>query len=275
VILSNLSIFRVRQIIFSGLFALTSAAFCQYAPEGIQLSEMTPPAANETPQAALAQIQANVDKIKTLKANLVLDQKMRKEDKIKAAKKKAAHANVEKTTPPKWPKEPEGRRVKGGPVELTRGSGAHLVVSRKGSTDEYVINHQVIWSYDHGDKEAQYIPANLPMLSTFTDAAFKLNIFVAVDMETVKLRGTQSINGEECWVIDGKSPEKLSTAGVDPTKLRFWISKKDGVPRLIKIPEEREAYVVMKDIVLNAPTDPAQYNWQPPAGVDKKNMFGF
>jgi len=213
---------------------------------------LQPPAAGETAQAALAQIQENVNKVQTLRAELEMSEK-------KKAKKG----------------KPPGRNVKVGPMEIARGRGARVALTRKDETKEYIANPSTLWVYEHHEKEAKYIPTSLPYISGFVSSAFSMEILPAMDSESIKLRGTQVVEGEPCWVIEGKSPKKLEMAGVEPTKMRFWVSQRDGIPRKISVPDEDDLVINLRKVQLGAQVDDARFQFSPPAGVESKNIFGF
>ena len=234
-----------------------------------QDGNLQPPAAGETAQGALADIQSKVDKIQTLTANLEFDRK--DEDDKKKKKKKA---NKPANPNPAWP-EPPGRDVERGPLAISRGAGAKVTLERKESKEVFVANSSDIWKYDVDDKEAQHIPASWPVIDKYVSNALRMNIFVAMDPETLKLKGTESINGVPCWVIEGKSPSTLGSLGADPTKMKLWISKEDGIPRLISVPSEKDTKIWLKDVKLNQPVDASQFQFTVPAGVETKNIFGF
>ncbi|MGI8907730.1 MAG: LolA family protein [Candidatus Sumerlaeaceae bacterium] len=228
------------------------------------LGEHQRKAADETVQAVLQQIQSNVDQVRTLTAELSMS-------KVKETKEKAKKKAEKTGTAPRAPK----RTVKSGPMEISRSQGARVSLTHKDETDEYVANNQTLWVYDHKAREAQYIPTSLPFISGFVDAAMKMNVFAAMDTETIKNKGSQDVDGESCWVLEGKSPDKLKLAGVDPVKMRFWISKKDGIPRRISIPDEKDLVISLKNVQVNSPVTESRFNFTPPAGVTQKNLFGF
>jgi len=242
-----------------------------------QQSAVTPPAEGQTATKALHQIQENVNKIQSLKATLEMDKKDKHDSKKDKKKKKSdGKADADAKAPGKYAGwEPEGRRVRRGPMEIQRGHGAWLSLQRKDSVEEYIANATTLWTYDHGDKEAHFIPTSMPVVTSFVDAAFKLNVFVALEPDSIKLKGTQTIDGEPCWVIEGKSPKKLEVAGIDQTKIRIYISQRDGVPREIRVPSIDDTVIRLKNILINTPINPSRYNWTPPPGVKTKNIFGF
>lgn len=224
---------------------------------------------SETAQSALTQVQGNVNKIQTLIADIEMDRER------KEKKKKTKKDDPNKTPGPFAGWEPEGRYIKRGPLVISRNTGAHLILKRKNSTDEYIANKSTLWSYDHGDKEARYIPTSLPVLKGLISAAYSLDVFSALDSSTLKLIGTQDIDGVPCWVIQGKSPSTLSMVGIEAVTLRVWVSKTDGIPRQIKIPSNEDMIIRVRNIKLNEPVDPSKFNWSLPSGVKGKNIFGF
>lgn len=202
----------------------------------------------ETLQVARASVQQLVDQIKTIQCELEMSKK---------------------------PEKKKSRRTKIGPMELSRGTGARVSLTRKKSTDEYIANAETIWSYDHGDKEAKYIPTSLPIINYFVAEALKLNVFLSVDEETLKLIGSETIEGEPCWVFEGKSPRKLKVVGVPVAEVKVWVSKKDGVPRKITLPNEEDTIIKLRNVRINEPVSAKRFNWTPPKGVKSKNIFGF
>lgn len=166
-------------------------------------------------------------------------------------------------------------KVKVGPLELARGQGGRVSLSRKGQTEEYIANCELLWSYDHKDKKAKYVPANLPVVSGFVQEALRLNVFMAVDAETLMLRGSQLFEGTECWVLEGRSPSKLKMVGVPVEKIRVWVAKSDGLPRKIVVPDQKHTTIVFRDIAVNVKLDPKRFQWKAPKGVEEQNVFGF
>lgn len=167
------------------------------------------------------------------------------------------------------------RKVSTGTLELERDVGAYVSLTRKGETEEYFVTRDMIWAYDHKDKEAQYIPTNTPLIGYFVKEAMGLNILLALDEDTVALRGAVEIDGEACWMLEGKSPRKLEIVGVPPSKVRVWVSQRDGVPRLIKIPDKAESLITMRSVVINQSVDSSRFQFTPPRGVRTVNILGF
>lgn len=165
-------------------------------------------------------------------------------------------------------------KIKTGTLELTRGVGGRVVMTRKGETEEYVANPRTIWSYEHKDKEADFIPTSTPVISTFVTEAMKLNVFFAADPDTIRLRGSQTIDNEECWVMEGKTPARLKLVGLKQEKMTVWVAKSDGLPRRIHIPGNKFT-VSLTNIRVNEDIDPARFSFSPPKGVATKNIFGF
>ena len=165
-------------------------------------------------------------------------------------------------------------KIKTGTLELTRGVGGRVVLTRKGETEEYIANQRTIWSYEHKDKEAEFIPTSTPVISTFVTEAMKLNVFFAADPDTIRLRGSQVIDGEDCWVMEGKTPARLKVVGLKQEKMTVWVAKGDGLPRRIHIPGNKFT-VSMTNIRVNEDIDPARFEFSPPRGVATKNIFGF
>ncbi|MCX7716818.1 MAG: hypothetical protein N2111_00220 [Candidatus Sumerlaeaceae bacterium] len=173
-------------------------------------------------------------------------------------------------------KEKGRRRYFHGQVEIQRGSGGRVSLTRKGNTDEYVANDRVIWSIDHNKKQAQFIPASTPVVGQYVREALNFNIFLALDEDTLRLRGSQTIEGEDCWLVDGKSPRSLARTGVPVSKVRVWIAKSDGLPRMIHIPDdEDDQLIILRNIKTNLRIDSERFQWSPPKGMKTKNIFGF
>src|SRR5690606_39172785 len=143
---------------FIGLFAtfLTSALYAE--SEQTSQSAINRELGSETAQNVLVQVQANVNKIQTLSADIEMDRER------KDKKKKNKKDNHGKTLVPFAGWEPEGSYVKRGLLVTSRNDGAHLIFKRKNSTDKYIANKSTLWSYDHGDKDERYIPSSLPVL---------------------------------------------------------------------------------------------------------------
>ena len=167
------------------------------------------------------------------------------------------------------------RKVYSGTLQIARDQGGRLVLTRKGSTDEYIASSRIIWSYDHKHKEARFIPASTPVVGTFVQEALRLNVFMSVDEGTLQLLGCEPVENEACWVLQGKSPARLKKVGVPISTILVWVSKSTGLPRKIRIPDEKDTTVVLRDFRTNEPVDPRQFQWSPPKGVKQKNIFGF
>lgn len=245
-------------------------------PAFAQTGDVTPPAEGQNTKSILADIQAKVNGIQTLHADLEMDEK-EDEKKQKKRKKKLAESGDTETKPavnPKWP-EPEGRDVERGPLVIERGVGAYAKLERKGKALEYIANASRIWKYDHKDKVAQLVPSNWPVVDTYVSNALKMNVFVAMDPDTLKYRGTETLNGVPCWVIDGKSPSRLGVLGVEQVKMKLWIGQADGIPRVIKMPGKKDRIIRLNNVRLNAPVDRSVFEFSPPSGVKTKNIFGF
>jgi len=232
-----------------------------------QDGQLTPPPEGTGVKTVLSDIQAKVNQVQSLKATMEFDRKDEDEDK-KKKKDKPKNPN------PAWP-EPAGRDVERGPMEISRGTGAYLKLERKNEQAQYVANSASIWKYDVDDKEAQHIPSNWPVISDYVTNALRMNIFVAMDEDTLKLKGSQPVDGLDCWVIEGKSPSNLKVVGVDSVKLKLWVCKQDGIPRMIKVPSEKDSIIRLKDVQLNVPVDGSKFSFSPPSGVETKNIFGF
>lgn len=166
------------------------------------------------------------------------------------------------------------RKVKTGPLELARGKGGRVAFSRKKETDEYIANAETIWSYAHHEKKAQYIPTSMPVVGFFVEEAMKLNVFLSVDEGTLRFHGTQHVDGEPCWVLEGRSPSKLRPVGVPVSTVRVWVAKKDGIPRRIWIPSEDDLVVTLRDISINGGMDSGRFIFTPPEKVKVVNVFG-
>lgn len=220
-------------------------------------------------QSVLTDIQARVDNIQSLTADMEFDEEDDSKKKKKKKKKDGDQAGVN----PAWP-EPPGRDIERGPLMIQRGVGAYLYLERKKDKAEYIANSSTIWKHDIKDKEARHIPASWPVISTFVTNALVMNVFVAMESDTVKLLGTESVDGEPCWVLEGQSPSRLKVA-VGQTKLKFWISQRDGIPRIIRVPKENDAIIRLKNVRINVPVDVAKFSFTPPAGVKTKNILGF
>ena len=162
-----------------------------------------------------------------------------------------------------------------GPLALTRNVGGHVRVSRKGETEEYIANRQVLWSYDVHHKEAQFIPASTPVIGTFVEEAMRLNVFFSADPETIKLRASQVTEGEDCWVLEGKSPKRLKMVGLPENRIRVWVAKSDGLPRKIQLPDNDDFTIILRNIRVNENIPTSRYQFTPPKGVKTKNIFGF
>jgi outer membrane lipoprotein-sorting protein len=167
------------------------------------------------------------------------------------------------------------RKTKVGPLQIVRNTGARLALKRKDETDEYIANPRIIWAYEHHEKEAVFIPTSMPIIGDFASQAMRLNVFMSADEETIKLRGSQDFEGEPCWVFEGKSPSKLRLVGLPITKIRVWISKRDGVARKISLPDEEDTLIILRDVEINVPLNSNRFEFTPPRGVKQKNVFGF
>ncbi len=258
--------------------AIGFAAVTMVSVAMAQDGTLVPPAEGQTGKAVLADIQAKVNNIQTLKADLEFDRKDDDEgDKKKKKKKKqkeaAAGGNGEGVNPA-WP-EPVGRDVERGPLEISRGKGAYLYLERKKSKEEFVANPSSLWKHDIDDEEAKHIPASWPVVGDFVGAALKMNVFVALEGDTIKLRGSQGVSGVPCWVLEGKSPSKLSMLGVEQKTLKMWIGKEDGIPRLIEVSGKEDTKIRLKNVQLNAAVDEKRFTFTAPEGTKTENIFGF
>ncbi len=165
-------------------------------------------------------------------------------------------------------------RIWEGPLALTRNVGGHVTLTRKGETEEYTANRQVIWSYDAPHKEAQFIPTSTPVIGTFVEEAMRLNVFFSADPDTIKLRASQENEGEDCWVLEGKSPSRLKMLGVPENRIRVWVAKRDGLPRKIQLPDNEDFTILLRNIRVNENIPTSRYQFTPPEGVKTKNIFG-
>jgi outer membrane lipoprotein-sorting protein len=251
------SLRMIYSLIRTGLICLVSTlcacGFCQVRTTFPRIvipekSDFCPPTTTETIGSVRTSIQKVVDDIRTLRCDLELSKK-----------------------PPKK----HSRQTKRGPMVLAREQGAHLSLTRKTKTNEYNANYDTIWVYDHKDKEAKYIPTSLPIIRFFVGEALKLNVFLSVDEDTLKLLGSETIAGEPCYVFEGKSPRKLRLVGVPVSDVKVWVSKNDGVPRKITLPHEDDIIIRLNNVIVNKPIKPGQFEWKPPKGVESKNIFGF
>ncbi|MCX7626742.1 MAG: hypothetical protein N2Z21_11125 [Candidatus Sumerlaeaceae bacterium] len=164
------------------------------------------------------------------------------------------------------------RKVYSGHLVIARGKGGRVILSRKGETEEYLANARELWSYDHKKREAIVLPVNSPILGFFVAEALNFNAFLAIEEKTLQFLGYQTTNGELCWVFEGKSPSRLRLLGVPVRKLRVWVSPKDGLPREIKIPEEKDLTIILRNLELNQAIKPDEFEWKSPEGVKVKNF---
>lgn len=236
-----------------------------------QDGNFTPAPEGQSVKTILADIQTKVNSIQTLNADLEFDRKDDDDKKKKKKKKKQAEGNGFN---PAWP-EPPDRDIERGPLQISRGIGAYLYLERKKEKEEFVANASSLWKHDIDDKEARHVPASLPVIDNFVSHALKMNVFVAMDEETMKLRGMESVDNVQCWVIEGKSPSKLNMVGVGTKKMKMWIGQQDGIPRIIKVPSEDDTIIRLKNVRLNEPVDLTKFQFSPPADVKTKNIFGF
>lgn len=165
------------------------------------------------------------------------------------------------------------RKVYAGNLVIAKGKGGHVTLSRKGETEEYIANGRELWAYDHKKKEATVLPVNSPILGFFVSEALKFNAFLAIEEKTLQFLGYQTTNGELCWVFEGKSPSRLRLLGVPVRKLRVWVSPKDGLPREIKVPEEKDLTIILRNLQLNPTVSPEEFEWKSPAGVKVKKFM--
>jgi outer membrane lipoprotein-sorting protein len=158
---------------------------------------------------------------------------------------------------------------------MIRGAGARLVLSRRDSHDFYVANSTDLWSYDVGDDEAKRIPTRLPIIKPLVQNAFTLNASASMESGSVKLRGSQTVDGVDCWILSGKTPSSLKMTGVGSYKIGFWVGKADGIPRRIVIPDSDDTIITLRDIKINPGISPTRFVWSPPAGVKEVGILGF
>jgi outer membrane lipoprotein-sorting protein len=232
------------------------------------------------PVAAVSAVPATADQMETasaMRAPAAGDtlQTVRKsiEEKISGIRSLSCEVEMSKARDKKDPK--KSRKVHTGPLEIAREHGGRLQLTRKGHTEEYIANWRVIWSYDHKNKEARFIPTSTPVIGFYVQEAMRLNAFLSVDEDTLQLRGTQDLNGEPCWVLEGRSPRRLKTLGVPVTRISVWISRNDGLPRKIHVPSENDLTIYLRNYVTNPAIGPQRFEWTPPQGVKTRNIFGF
>jgi len=272
------------------LFGIMAMAGALVILPGAKSETITPPAQNETVKSVLSQIQARVNAVSSMHADLEYDQKDKgsssKKKKNKDSKKSDEKATADEEQADEqekdsgagrnmgWP-EPEGRDVERGPIIIKRGVGAYLKLERKKKVIEYIANSSQLWKYDHKHKEARLVPSSWPIVNTFVQNALQMNVFVAMDSDTIKYRGTETIDGVPCWVLEGKSPSKLAMVGAEQVKLKLWISQTDGIPRMIKVPGKDDSIIRLKNVQTNVAVDESKFSFTPPAGVKTKNILGF
>lgn len=259
---------RIKALIVAVLLSLL------YGTVAAQDGSLLPPAEGETAKTILAQIQERVNKVQALHATLEFDTKDDDNGKKKKKKKKKQAEAISAGINPAWP-EPPGRDIERGPLQISRGTGAYLFLERKEEKEEYVANASSLWKHDIDDKEARLVPTNLPVINTFLGAALAMNIFAALEENTINYQGTENVEGVPCWLLEGKSPSKLSMVGVEQTELKIWVAKQDGIPRMIKVSGEDDSIIRLKNVQLNQPVDVTKYQFTPPAGVETKNILGF
>lgn len=248
-------------------------AFCLAlaSPAAAQQGDLVPPAQGASAKSVLQQIQERINSVQTMQADLEYDEK---EKPSKKKKKKEGAAAKPAGINPKWP-EPEGRNVERGPIMIKREKGAYLMLQRKTKATEYIANNQRLWKYDHKDKEAKFVPSSWPIVNTFVNNALVMNAMVAMDSDGIKYRGTQVVEGEPCWVLDGKTPSRLGMVGAKPVRLKMWVSQTDGIPRLIHMPGKEDTYIRLKNVKINNLVEENRFSFSPPSGVKQKNIFGF
>lgn len=212
-----------------------------------ELQAVTPHGPGETLESVQARIRRFLGQVHTLKADVEMS---------RARKGKS-------------------RKVSTGPMEVARQQGARVALTRKGETEEYIANPRVIWSYEHKEREAKYIPTNLPVVEQFVGSAMGLDLLLALDAETVRLLGNGTCDGEPCWVLEGKSPDTLEMLGVPVVKMKIWVSKSDGLPRRIWLPKQNDTLILLRKVKINPTIAAGRFQWSPPKGVKTKNIFGF
>jgi len=166
------------------------------------------------------------------------------------------------------------RKVYTGPLTIARGRGGRVVLERKGEIEEYIANARELWSWDHKKKQAYVLPVNSPIIGFFVAEALKFNAFLAMDEDTIEFLGYQATDGEWCWVFEGKSPSRLRFVGVPVRKMRVWVSPADGLPREIRIPQEKDLTIVLHHIVINAPVSDDEFKGPSSDGVKVKRVLG-
>lgn len=246
--------------------ALAVMAFSVVIASGYAQGPLVPPVAGQDAKSVLQAIQERINGVQTMQATLEYDEK--DDDKVKLAADGTPIMN------PDWP-EPPGRDVERGPIFIRRNVGAYLMVQRKDKIEEFVANGDRLWKYEHKKKAAKFVPSNWPVVNTFVSNALVMNAFVSMDTNSIKYLGTQSVEGEPCWVLEGRSPSKLSMVGVKQIKLKIWAAQSDGIPRLIHTPGKDDLYIRLKNVTINQPVDESKFQFTPPSGVKVKNIFGF
>lgn len=166
------------------------------------------------------------------------------------------------------------RKVHVGPLVIARERGGRVVLTRKGQTEEYIANARELWSIDYRKKEALVLPVRSPIIGYFVEQALRFNAFLAMDENTIELVGRQATNGEPCWVFEGRSPSRLRLVGVPVRTMRVWVSIRDGLPREIRIPQEKDLTIVLSDIVTNVPVADDEFVWKPRPEIRVKKILG-
>ena len=172
-------------------------------------------------------------------------------------------------------KRPPDRDLQVGTVEVVRGYGARAVLLEDDKMDEYVVNPETIWSIDHHRKEAQFIPTSIPVFGRYVRGGVALDYQLAFKDDSMRLLGSQPVDGEPCWILQAKTTDAFETFGLESYRVRIWISKNDSLPRKVQIPKSKDTIVTLTDLRVNGDIPRSRCDWSPPAGMKTKNIFGF
>lgn len=250
------------RLTLAAAFAIAAAAMAVPVPGAIQAPPLswtarapqvvageTPPAAGETADSVRNALSTSLGRVQTAEAELEMHQRDKKRNKP---------------------------RHKGGTILLARSRGAKIdLTDQKGRREEFHADGDVIHAYDAKDKEVTRISTGLPVVRDFAAAAMKLDVLRALTGSALALKGTATVDGEPCWVMEGRSPADLKLVGVPVVKMTVYAAKADGLPRRILIPEERGLELAFRGVRVNQPMPPDRLAWKKPKGAKEKGILGF
>lgn len=138
---------------------------------------------------------------------------------------------------------------------------------------EHVVYNDFKVSYDYYPKANRAIKttADTPMArEAFRKPADAINILPSLDKSTLKLIGTENLNGESVYAFEGTTTTKFIEAGEPVTrKIKAWVSTVDGLPRkIVEDTGEAVGTTIYYDVKTNIDLKPSDFQFTPPKDVE-------